>query len=891
MTTTFPYVFIRYASLPCNTLQPLQLWGATRFIQLQERIEQLLSELRAELCEQLYQLIPAQTSDAARTMLINLKRHIYNNKPVTDQMITGIPAVPPTLTARFHQYSHLQQKQLHINRNWQLYYDNAIHRHRQHVQQLSANESLQQGLLLSSLALYEQLADYRKKAPAGFRHKEIKTEQGLLRYLTRMAFKTSPFSTFTSTGLATVDSEVVKMEPVCQPDIQSHIRCNNRLFTYIQELLLQHPELNNILLIRLNDTLIADNNTFRFLVNYYNIESFQQLPATALLHWIVRFLEQRKEISLASLVSELSAQVSDADQRQVKAYLIQLIGSGLLEAGTITSGMHPNWDEELYNFLQAQPACYPELHTLCNTLQQLRHARLAFNKATSAERHQLLLHTTGELNKGLQQLHNHAGTAITTERSLHHTPQAYVQQWQQGKFTRLPFMPQQFAPAAVFFEDCSVTSKATIPQAFIQRFVTKTQTICRLLAIFDPLQQERQHMRDFFLQQYDTQATVPVLQFYHTYFLKEKKQLLLKAVEQGTADRDADEKWQQLLQQVQITQCDAMPYTISIKAVSAEANNSKVTAGSMAMFAQFFREADQYKGVINHFLPGMGKIAGRFLYLFDDRVTQAFTDWNSKLHAGVTLMELSDTSGFNANIHPPLLPYELHIPGSQHNFPANRQLHVKDLVIKYDTTTHALFLYHQQLNTRVYAFDCSLESFYRRSHFYQLLAHFNSENRVSVRQFNKAIDKWVPDNEANAGKGILYKPRIVFEEEVILRRAGWIVQTECMPVQSDHQTEAAWFAALNSWRIQHQIPEQVFVYLRSPYFLETEKNKGTGGDDYKPQYIHFGMPLLAGVFKKMTSRCKQVYLEEMLPHTSHWQQMGEHTNITEQLIHWYNIQE
>jgi hypothetical protein len=41
MTIAFPYVFIRYASLPYNTLHPLQLWGAARFIQLQGKIEQL----------------------------------------------------------------------------------------------------------------------------------------------------------------------------------------------------------------------------------------------------------------------------------------------------------------------------------------------------------------------------------------------------------------------------------------------------------------------------------------------------------------------------------------------------------------------------------------------------------------------------------------------------------------------------------------------------------------------------------------------------------------------------------------------------------------------------------------------------------------------------------
>jgi hypothetical protein len=890
MTIAFPYVFIRYASLPCNTLHPLQLWGAERFIQIQGRIEQLLSEGRQALCGQLYQLIPAQTSDATRNKLINLKRHIYNDKPVTGSMIADMPDLPPALTAGFHQYCRLQQKLIHLQRNWQLYYDAAIPRQRQHVQQLSANESLQQGLLLSSFSLYEQLADYRKKAAADFRHKELKTEQGLLRYLTRMAFKTSPFSTFTSTGLGLLNKDVVEMELTYQPQTRSRIRCNSRLFTYIHDLLLHHPELNNVLLIRLNDTAAVDDKSIRFLVNYYNIESFQQLPATVLLQWIVRFFEHRNEVSLEVLTNELVAQVSDTDRGQVKAYLVKLIETGFLEAGTNTSGLHPNWDEELYNFLQGRVNFYPSLYPLCNSLQQLSNARIAFGNASAAKRHQLLLHITSELNQILQQLYSQTGSIVTTQQSARDIQQQHLRQWQEGKFTRLPFMPHQFSPVTVFFEDCSVAAEATIPKEFMQQFVAKTQTLGRLLSIFDPLQQERQHMRDFFLKQYGPAATIPVLNFYHTYFLKDKKHLLLQASEQRAENEPAADKWQQLLKQVQITQSKTMPYTVCINAAPSAGDGNTTGAGSMAMFIQFFREGSRYKGVINHFLPGMGKIAGRFLYLFDEQVTQTFNEWNNKLHAGAAMVELSDCSGFNANIHPPLLPYELHIPGSQHNFPAHRQLQVKDLVIQYDAAGDALYLYHQQLKTRVYAFDLSLESFYRRSHFYQLLAHFNAENRISVRQFNKAVDKWIFDKSAAAGD-ILFNPRIVFEEDVILRRAGWRVQTGCIPVQSNQQTEAAWFAALNSWRIQHQIPEQVFVYLRSPYSSGTENNKAGSRDDYKPQYIHFGMPLLAGVFKKMIGRSKQVYLEEMLPHTAHWQQVGEQAMVTEQLIHWYNFHE
>jgi hypothetical protein len=251
-------------------------------------------------------------------------------------------------------------------------------------------------------------------------------------------------------------------------------------------------------------------------------------------------------------------------------------------------------------------------------------------------------------------------------------------------------------------------------------------------------------------------------------------------------------------------------------------------------------------------------------------------------------MELSDGSGFNANSHPPLLPYELHLPGSQHNHPINSQVSVKELVIKNNESTQSLFLYHTGKQSRVYTFDLSLESFYRRSHLYQLLSHFNTDQRIPLRKFNKAIDTWIANPATTANNGIQHKPRIVFEQDLILRRAGWIVDTTSIPAMDDDKSEATWFLRLHAWRMQHKIPEQIFVYLRSPYLPEqTEKQKGAR-DDHKPQYIHFGMPLLGGVFRKMIGRTNQVYIEEMVPHTTHWQQTGDHTRVTEQLIHWYN---
>lgn len=105
MATPFPYIFIRYAALPCNSLQCLHLPGTARFIRIQEHTDQALATGKTALCEILYQLISVQTNDSTRTALINLKRQVYNNKPVIDNIAAAITVADADIMEHIHQYN------------------------------------------------------------------------------------------------------------------------------------------------------------------------------------------------------------------------------------------------------------------------------------------------------------------------------------------------------------------------------------------------------------------------------------------------------------------------------------------------------------------------------------------------------------------------------------------------------------------------------------------------------------------------------------------------------------------------------------------------------------------------------------------------------------------
>src|SRR5690606_20983706 len=97
-----------------------------------------------------------------------------------------------------------------------------------------------------------------------------------------------------------------------------------------------------------------------------------------------------------------------------------------------------------------------------------------------------------------------------------------------------------------------------------------------------------------------------------------------------------------------------------------------VSSGSLV---QFFSEPDahgqmQLKGVINHQVPGYGKLLSRYLHFMDDKVLSETISWNQKTQdTNELLVENCDHSHFNANIHPSLMPYEISSHGSQNRLP------------------------------------------------------------------------------------------------------------------------------------------------------------------------------------------------------------------------------
>ncbi|SFM58287.1 Lantibiotic dehydratase, C terminus [Chitinophaga sp. YR627] len=846
----FPHILVRYAGMPLSVLHKAAIQDIAAHFQKTASAAQQLQTQKDAVCALLYTAINQSTDDKERRQLLQLKRDIFN-----DKLPVKLPAIVPEAVELYLQQLADREKEA---AKWREDFEEKHMVARRELQGFAQQEALRKGILLSSPVLYEQLDSFALADSRQFKSRELKNEYSLIRYVSRMAAKTSPFSTFTYTGPGKIGPQ---QDITTIPDIHSSIRLHNGLFSYIRVLMIHHPVLNEIITLGLNVTAAVIQEELRFLVNYFNVEAFQRLPARNLPLWLYQQLQDRDAIvTLGELTDQLCSQIADTDRSTIKAFLLKLVCNGLLEPGIGCAGIDPDWDRQLQQFLTPH-ADKQAVASLLMMLSGLQQTKMVYAIAGADERLLFLREASAMLEDLFGTLQEEAGLSDDM-------------QVKEGAFELFRFQARRFLPQDIFYEDAFTDNTAILSEATFTAFTQEISLLCTLLAPLDALQEERAHMQRFFLQHYGEVQEVAVTQFYYDYYLYEKKQSAEQQAKKEIKEIGLPDTLQVIVDRntVHITPTIAM----------SPDNNS---AGA---FVQFYQEGSHTKGVVNALLPGMGKVAGRFLHLLDPTITTDFRTWNENLYADHLLLELNDGSAFNANIHPPLLAYEVCMPGGNNSYPAEARVSLQDLVVKYDRDTKGLFLFHTVQNKPVYAFDLSLESFYNRSHFYRLLAHFNTVQRVPLRALITALDR----KHATVyppGEYIQVKPRITFGEQVVLRRKGWLIKTAFIPLGGNDESPADYFERLHLWRIENGLPEQCFLFLKSPYMpVKNEAKSQLQRDDYKPQYMDFSHPLLLSLFRKVLSRAGAwCYLEEMLPAAAHVAADGG--LVKEYLLHWYNM--
>jgi hypothetical protein len=876
---TFPYSLVRYAGLHHQLFDRLKLTDAENLLASYSKLTNEKERLKNSFCDALYPVITQLEDDKVRQQMINLKRQVFNDKKIdSERFILMCEVLPEATHIGLQKYlDKVKEIAVFLNEN-AAKFEEEQNLQRKWVQEMCLKPELQNGLLLSSPLLYEQLGGFIKKDTRSFKQKEHRIMFSLLRYLSRIAFKTSPFSSFTYTGLMTLGSTD---GPETAHKIGSRLKLNNTLFEYLKAIIKKHPLLNEHLLLKLNITAEIKDDKICFLSNFNNIESFQQLNTDGLQLVVYQYLKSNNEpFSLKHLIHQLSQYLENPAHESIKIYLIKLVEAGLLEMDMGFSGMDQDWDHKLLLFLRSIQGEKPSTIPIISLFEALQKYRAEYQLVDSFTRYQILNGAEKQLNNVFAALQQEAGLPFYTTASEKKLEQESTST---GVFSTNKFVPYYFSARHIFYEDCFISENLVLQEQPIKDFISKTDALIGHLLPLDVMRKERIKMRDFFLQHYENNEAVALTTFYKDYYFYIKK----PEKESGPSeevDFSSLTHWKDAVMTKLACMDNANDDLIAFDHdffADLPRDSNLAQKSSLGMFVQFMESDGEFVGVINALLPGMGKVSGRFLSLFDKKITESFVQYNESLHSDKIKVELNDASTFNANIHAPLLAHELELPGGNNIYPTDKQFKVGDLKVRYDDETGALML--DKDGSELYSYDLSLESFYNRSNLYQLLAHFNPDARVSLQPFIQLVDRVYQEKHPVPTPDLFTLPRIVYADNVVVRRKTWRVKTAVIPLQDQIETDFDYFIRLNNWLALNKIPKQIFLFLRKrAYQVKSDEKKEGLHDDYKPQYLSFDNPLLIGMFKKLLSRAgNYVTLEEVFP-------VPGKSPVREYLIQWYN---
>ena len=230
----------------------------------------------------------------------------------------------------------------------------------------------------------------------------------------------------------------------------------------------------------------------------------------------------------------------------------------------------------------------------------------------------------------------------------------------------------------LFYEDVRIQRNFSLPENKIYSIIKSLDQLLSFLEpfIFDEL---REKLSLFWKSNFDEDTEISLLEFYELFLKQKDIEIELPRKRVG----ESRKKIKKLLSGIVKINNGNVDFSISdLKDIFKEhQENSK---NRYATLIQFYQIADVWKGMVNGIAPGFGKLFGRFLWLCPNNVTKELQEWNNPLDQEEIWAENTDASFFNANVHPPLLNYEINVPGGQNSLPIENQIPISEIFVKWD---------------------------------------------------------------------------------------------------------------------------------------------------------------------------------------------------------------
>jgi hypothetical protein len=868
-------LLVRIAGLPAEIMESFHSELCTMHIDPLRALRAELKAARATLVETIYPVV-SQASPTLRRVLLEVKRSCFNGRRLARYRDT------PPWQALCALVGPSANRVLDLEDAWEGAhsafldaYRAVAARERTALTAIATDQRLLRGIALSSTVLIDNLPRLgRGQNP----RKEAQLGASLLRYVSRTAFKTSPFSTLTGVGLGLIvsESEAGALTLQGSPWVEhSLLRYKRYVLEQDCAMLLRYPPLREQLVVEVNSSLheILPGHYAFLCPGFWGIQEAEaERDASALnakkmnythpsladvklggpvLAWLLEHLP-REEIPYAALRARLARQFTGGVEAQVEATLSKLLTLGMLR-------LRPPWptnDAHRERSLLEQLCTLPpsdELDAARGVLERL--VALEEGYAHSREPHRTLMEIEAQVDSLWLHTRRLGGAGPEAERF---------------RF-----------PASALYEDLFLHASpqsspwqevVRISRQTVDTIVESLMPLVHLAQLFHPRQEFLHTLTAFAGERWPGRKSVEVIEL-----LREVQPLWRSYIKFVREWRSAGAGSQPTLSfnplgLAAVRQLQAMREDVwrTVEDCTLEAGEEECVldgarlAAALARLPARYRETQEAcalvqpadsrgeRWVLNRLYEGTGRYASRYTPVMPEHLRERYTAWFAECAVRdrngqrTEFLDLMFNFGDTLNVHAVQTPKVLELPDEWIDVAPERKLRLRDLLMRPGDEDEPPRLIDHSGNELV-------------------PVHLGGVDLSFVPVVVRLLSMLGPGELAPLN--LPRRPRRCGDLEVwrrlrigsvVVGRRGWFVPRRLLPPEIFEDSPAERFIKLNEWRLELGIPEQVFM---------VESLRDDRGTFYKPQYLDFTAPafveLALTAFEKMTDLTLR--FDEMLP--------------------------
>jgi hypothetical protein len=818
-----PYVISRKAALNFTDLEKLSVRESLQLFERSKLISDERQLLGSLLVDELSKEVPGKEKSVSH-LLVNLKRDIHNDRIVKDSTLVIVRNIlPKRLNEQLTEWLSLKRQEQDNTSESEQHYAAALETIEQYQARLAASPDFLKGVQLSGHRIFKEVERYliHREANCSDNKKIRKTENTVLRFLYRMAHRTTPYASFTHLSECQWDTTLLTPKQIKEPGLVHSAKVSRGLISWMLYQLSFQQGISDSMLISMNSTAVVSKDEVSAYVRgrdgsptgYWG-EKFLTLKLNDTTNFILKGLADQS-LTKRALVTKL--QTMKVPEASAVKFINNLLETGLFEIGFEIPEQIPDLTRVLADKLR-----------LIET-KQAREVAEIFDQLYMIE--QTFSNSDIETRKSLIQLLDELITQFSLLCKIEKPPQVGRSNIYEDVSTTAPdpnWDPELVKESRCSFErlqrslpifDISVIERMGVYRWYQSRErITKEESLLDIYRDFSALAQE---------QVTDIMSGVNNELIQPLYTLREK---FHRHLESAIDNRDycAQNNTLQLDSSFLESLADQIPSYVP----AYEEMSCKVQLDSQQKLV-----------VLKDISAGYGIFFSRFCELLDQHSSNSPLSKRIR-EANRSMIQSADivgTFGLNVNLHPKLTDLEVVYPGSMGS--KSHRLCITEIGVKADPIKHQLRLFDKRTGRSIELVPMNFIFPGAAPNLYRFLCTFSPLINVGPVLFNH--------NTSTMNGESYCRPRINFDSLTIYPKQ-WVVdlvqtkeflsQLELCRVES--------FSQLRRWYVSKGMPSRVNFFIQ-----ENRSTQGTWVNEAqlwaleartarsKPQFIELDNPI------------------------------------------------